>query len=319
MSAADPAHPLPDWWHPLLDRVREARAEDFTRWRTPTRGGRDSAVLVLLAEAEHETGRSPDVLILQRAATLRNHAGQPAFPGGAAEPGDRSPADTALREAWEEVGLNRSTVTVLAELPKLWIAVSDFVVTPVLAWWHAPHDVHPRDPGEVARVARLPVAELVDPRNRMRVRHPSGWIGPAFQVRGMLVWGFTAGVIAALLEMGGWARPWPQDRVIDLPPASADPAPDAAADTPASAPPQAPGGPGRPGPTGGPGHPGPAGGPGRPGPQGTVVRTPGTGPGDRSGTQGEPTTTADSLTGPRPAATGPDVHVDIARRQPPVR
>jgi 8-oxo-dGTP pyrophosphatase MutT (NUDIX family) len=235
MSGPDPAPAgLPAWWSPLLDRVRAARAEEFTRRRTPATGGRDSAVLVLLAEADHGSGRSPDVLVLQRAATLRYHAGQPAFPGGAAEPGDAGAADTALREAWEEVGLDPTSVTVLAELPRLWIAVSDFVVTPVLAWWHAPHAVHPRDPGEVARVTRLPIAELVDPRNRVRVRHPSGWIGPAFQVQGMLVWGFTAGVLAALLEMGGWARPWPQDRIIELPPAGADPAPDAAADTPAS-------------------------------------------------------------------------------------
>jgi 8-oxo-dGTP pyrophosphatase MutT (NUDIX family) len=246
VSAADPALAgLPAWWQPLLDRVRAARVEDFTRRRAPGAGApgqfppdaRESAVLVLLAEADYDGGRSPDVLVLQRAATLRYHAGQPAFPGGAAEPGDGSAADTALREAWEEVGLDRASVTVLAELPKLWISVSEFVVTPVLAWWHAPHEVHPRDPGEVARVARLPIPELVDPRNRMRVRHPSGWIGPAFQVRGMLVWGFTAGVIAGLLEMGGWARPWPQDRVVDLPPSGADPAPDAAADTPASGPP----------------------------------------------------------------------------------
>jgi 8-oxo-dGTP pyrophosphatase MutT (NUDIX family) len=239
MSTQDRATPLPQWWQPLLDRVRAARAEDFTHRLTPSGSGRDSAVLVLLAGAD----QAPDVLVLQRAATLRNHAGQPAFPGGAADPGDTGAADTALREAWEEVGLDRASVTVLAELPKLWIAVSDFVVTPVLAWWHAPHEVHPRDPGEVARVARLPIAELVDPGNRVRVRHPSGWIGPAFQVSGMLIWGFTAGVIAALLEMGGWARPWSQDRIVDLPPAGADPAPDAAADTPPSQPAPPPPGP----------------------------------------------------------------------------
>jgi 8-oxo-dGTP pyrophosphatase MutT (NUDIX family) len=232
VSPEDPGPALPDWWQPLLDRARAARAEDFTRRHTPITGGRDSAVLVLLADSGNGTS-SPDVLVLQRAATLRNHAGQPAFPGGVADPGDADAAATALREAWEEVGLDPTSVTVLAELPKLWIAVSDFVVTPVLAWWHAPHEVHPRDPGEVARVARLPVAELVDPRNRVRVRHPSGWIGPAFQVRGMLVWGFTAGVLAALLEMGGWAGPSPPGPLVDLPP-PADPAPDAAADTPAS-------------------------------------------------------------------------------------
>lgn len=217
----------PAWCQPLLDRLRTARTEDFTRLATPTRGGRASAVLVLLGE---DDAHGPDVLILQRAATLRNHAGQPAFPGGAAEPGDTDAAATALREAQEEVNLDPTSVTVLAELPRLWIPVSDFVVTPILAWWHRPHRVHPRDPGEVAHVARLPIAELVDPDNRLRVRHPSGWIGPAFEVRGLLVWGFTAGVLTALLEMAGWARPWPQDRVSDLPPTGAAPAPSAGAD-----------------------------------------------------------------------------------------
>jgi 8-oxo-dGTP pyrophosphatase MutT (NUDIX family) len=177
-------------------------------------GGRRSAVLILLGE-EPETG--PDLLILQRAATLRNHAGQPAFPGGASEPEDIDAAATALREATEEVGLDQATVTVVATLPRLWIPVSGYVVTPVLAWWHAPHPVGPIDPGEVAAVRRLPIAELVDPSNRLRIRHPSGYVGAAFALRGLLVWGFTAGVINTLLELGGWARPWDQGRVEDLP------------------------------------------------------------------------------------------------------
>ncbi|MET8268470.1 NUDIX hydrolase [Micromonospora arida] len=217
----------PEWIEPLLTRLGTARAEDFTRLTTPAEGGRESAVLVLLGE---EPGAGPDVLVLQRAATLRNHAGQPAFPGGAADPEDADVRATALREANEEVGLDPASVTVLAELPKLWIPVSDFVVTPVLAWWHDPHPVHPREPAEVAHVARLPVSELVDPANRLRVRHPSGWIGPAFSARGMLVWGFTAGVLATLLEMGGWARPWSRGRVVELPPTGATPAPSAGTD-----------------------------------------------------------------------------------------
>ncbi|MGC5660143.1 NUDIX hydrolase [Micromonospora sp. WMMD723] len=217
----------PSWFDPLLGRLGTARAEDFTRLTTPEQGGRESAVLVLLGE---EPGVGPDVLVLQRAATLRNHAGQPAFPGGAADPGDADARATALREANEEVDLDPASVTVLAELPRLWIPVSEFVVTPVLAWWHSPHPVHPREPAEVAHVARLPVAELVDPANRMLVRHPSGWTGPAFSVRGMLVWGFTAGVLAALLEMAGWTRPWPRSRVVELPPTGATPAPSAGTD-----------------------------------------------------------------------------------------
>jgi hypothetical protein len=99
----------------------------------------------------------------------------------------------------------------------LWIPVSDFVVTPVLAWWERPHPVRPCQPEEVAHVARLPVTELVDPANRLQVRHSSGWVGPAFAVQGMLVWGFTAGVISTLLEMAGWARPWGPGRIEELP------------------------------------------------------------------------------------------------------
>ncbi len=216
----------PAWLRPLLDRLGTARVEDFTRVRTPEEGGRASAVLVLLGEQEGE----PDVLMLQRADTLRTHAGQPAFPGGASDPEDVDAAATALREADEEVGLQQESVTVLAQLPPLWIPVSDFVVTPIVAWWHAPHEVHPREPAEVARVARLPVAELVDPDNRLMLRHPSGWMGPAFRVRGMLVWGFTAGVLSALLEMGGWARPWPRDRIADLPVPAPQPTPSAGDD-----------------------------------------------------------------------------------------
>jgi 8-oxo-dGTP pyrophosphatase MutT (NUDIX family) len=211
---------LPTWLHPLVARLERARAADFSRLPVPVDGGRASAVLVLFGE---DPATGPDILVCQRAATMRTHAGQPAFPGGAADPGDADPAATALREANEEVGLDPASVRVVAQLPTLWIPVSNFLVTPVVAWWREPHDVQPVDRAEVAHVARLPVRELVEPGNRLRVRHPSGWIGPAFRVRGMLVWGFTAGVLSTLLEMGGWELPWPAERVEEVPASGATP------------------------------------------------------------------------------------------------
>jgi 8-oxo-dGTP pyrophosphatase MutT (NUDIX family) len=171
----------------------------------PPEGGRSSAVLILFAE---DKAGDPDVLLLQRAADMRNHAGQPAFPGGAADPGETDPVVTALREATEEVGLDPATVEVETLLPPLWIPVSRFLVTPVLAWWHKPHPVAPVDAAEVESVTRVRVADLANPANRVRVIHPSGWIGPAFSAGGMLIWGFTAGILSVLLEMGGWAQPW---------------------------------------------------------------------------------------------------------------
>jgi 8-oxo-dGTP pyrophosphatase MutT (NUDIX family) len=212
----------PEWLRPLVDAATDIDPGSITRFPPPPDGGRPSAVLVLFGEnapAYRFEGvvPGPDVLVLQRAASMRKHAGQPAFPGGAADPGDDGPAGTALREAYEEVGLDASTVQVLATMPKLWIPVTGFVVTPVLAWWHSPHPVHPVAHEEVARVERLPVAELTDPQNRVRVRHPSGYVGPAFKVRDLLVWGFTAGVLSAILKLAGWERPWQPGRIEELP------------------------------------------------------------------------------------------------------
>ena len=211
-----PRRPLPAWWNPLAANSAKVRADQISRFTPPREGGRESAVLILLGEGL-DGAAAPDVLLLERAHTLRNHAGQPAFPGGMTDPGDGGPVGTALREAKEEVGLDPATAEVVTVMPALWLPPSNFVVTPVLGWWHSPHPVAAGDPAEVARVERVPVAELSDPANRLRVRHPSGHIGPAFAVRSMLVWGFTAGLLSAVLDLAGWSRPWNRARVTDLP------------------------------------------------------------------------------------------------------
>lgn len=165
---------------------------------------RRSAVLILFGEGP----RGADVLLIEKSARLRTHAGQPAFPGGGADPGEDYPVGTALREAQEEAGVDPDGVRVLATLPELFLGPSDNLVVPVVAWWEDPRDVTVGDPLEVARVARVPLAELADPANRFRVRHPAGYVGPAFGVAGMVVWGFTAGLLDAVLEAAGLARPW---------------------------------------------------------------------------------------------------------------
>jgi 8-oxo-dGTP pyrophosphatase MutT (NUDIX family) len=176
-------------------------------------GLRQSAVLILFGEGAH----GPDVLLIERSPHLRSHAGQPAFPGGGVDPEDDGAVGAALREAEEETGLDPHGVDVLATLPPLWVPPSGNVVTPVLAWWREPSEVRPADTREVAAVARVPIAELADPANRLTISHPSGRIGPAFEVADMLVWGFTAGVLDRLLALAGWEQPWDRDRVAELP------------------------------------------------------------------------------------------------------
>lgn len=205
---------LPDWFRPLAAAARDLDASDLSRFLPPEDGsGRASAVLMALGD----TARGPAVLLIERAPDMRLHAGQVAFPGGSIDPTDASPAAAALREANEETGLDPATVQVVAELPAIFIPVTRFVVTPVLGWWRTPHEVAPVDAAEVARVALVPVAELVDPTNRFRVRHPSGWIGPGFEAAGMFVWGFTAGLLDRLLTLGGWAQPWDDSLLRPLP------------------------------------------------------------------------------------------------------
>ncbi len=185
-----------------------------SRLRPPPGGGRRrAAVLILFGDGPG----GPDLLLVQRSPWLRRHAGQPAFPGGAIDESDGGPVAAALREAAEEARVDPSGVQVLAVLPELFIVRSGFSVTPVLAWWRDPAPVEPGDPMEITAVARIRIAELADPANRLTVRYPSGPGGPAFRVRDMLVWGFTALVVDRLLAIGGWERPWDADSVEDLP------------------------------------------------------------------------------------------------------
>ncbi|MFB7551160.1 NUDIX hydrolase [Streptomyces sp. NPDC056154] len=212
------AEGLPGWLDPVARASRTIEPDQLSRFLPPESGaGRQSAVLVLFGEGE----RGPELLLMERAGSLRSHAGQPSFPGGALDPEDGDQATTgplraALREAREETGLDPRGVQLFGVLPRLYIPVSGFVVTPVLGWWRSPSPVGVVDPGETARVFTVPVADLTDPANRATTVHPSGHRGPAFLVESALVWGFTAGVIDRILHFAGWERPWDTARQVPL-------------------------------------------------------------------------------------------------------
>jgi 8-oxo-dGTP pyrophosphatase MutT (NUDIX family) len=219
----EPSRP-PSWLRPLVEAAAAARPEQLSRFLPPQEGGRQSAVLMLfgngaagpaLAGSDVPPG---DVLLIERAHEMRSHAGQVAFPGGGLDPQDEGAVAAALREAQEETGLDPRGVDVLGELPALFLPASGYVVTPVLAWWRDPSPVSVVDPREVASVHRVPLRELLDPANRLQVAHPSGYVGPAFEVAGLLVWGFTAGLLDRLMRLAGWERAWDRGRREDLPP-----------------------------------------------------------------------------------------------------
>jgi 8-oxo-dGTP pyrophosphatase MutT (NUDIX family) len=184
--------------------------------------GRDAAVLVLFSgPADSPNGGLPDdadLLVTVRASTLRHHAGQAAFPGGAADAGDDGPIFTAMREATEETGIDTSRLTPLATLEKMFIPPSGFHVVPVLAYSPDPGPVSVVDESETAVVARVPVRAFINPENRLMVyrrENTRRLAGPAFLLNEMLVWGFTGQVISAMLDVAGWTRPWNTEDVRD--------------------------------------------------------------------------------------------------------
>jgi 8-oxo-dGTP pyrophosphatase MutT (NUDIX family) len=212
-AASEP--PVPGWLRDLADAASKMEINPLAQ--PPARGGRASAVLVLFADSDDPADAShPDLLFIQRSADLRLHAGQPAFPGGAIDADDDGPIAAALREAAEEVGVDPAGVDVVGTLPELFIPRTGFRVVPVLAWWRRPCAVAPVDPAEVAAVERVSVSELADPKTRVTVRGPAGFLSPAFRVKGMLIWGFTALLVDRLLALAGWERPWDTAKIIDL-------------------------------------------------------------------------------------------------------
>lgn len=161
---------------------------------------RRSAVLLALFEQEGQIF----LPFIRRSSQLRLHSGQIAFPGGGADPGDRSLVETALREAQEEIGLDASEVKTLGVLPPMLTVVSNFLVVPVVAW--LPHGLGrvQLQLGEVDEQFSLPLAGLADPANF----HSEIWTRDGqsrtiyfYDVAGYRVWGVTAYILRSFLAL----------------------------------------------------------------------------------------------------------------------
>jgi 8-oxo-dGTP pyrophosphatase MutT (NUDIX family) len=206
-APADWLHRLPRALHPL------AAPPAGPGWNLPELADllppeplRPAAVLVALLERADGL----QVLLTRRHENLRHHAGQISFPGGRIELSDDGPREAALREAYEEIGLDSRFVSVAGYLPDH-VIVSGFLVTPVVAFVRPGFELL-LDSGEVESTFEVPLNFLFDPRNhRMRRRR----IGTSTQEIEVIdipfgehnIWGATAGMIFTLYRLCMEERP----------------------------------------------------------------------------------------------------------------
>ena len=216
-------------------------AAEVHRHMPVTEPSREAAVLALFWVGEG----GPELLLTERSPELAKHPGQIAFPGGGAEQSDADLPETALREAREETGLDPARAKVLGTLPVAPILTSGFHVTPVIAVAEDPGPLAPQT-GEVSRVLRTRVADLVEPAHRYTAvvvhrgpRLPSpaflygvqggagqssinaqphaeaGSLTHEYGDSGAFVWGFTGTLLDRMLTQLGWAGEWDRGREID--------------------------------------------------------------------------------------------------------
>jgi len=143
------------------------------------------------------------LLFIQRTDRVPDHKSQISFPGGACEPMDKSLADTALREAEEEIGLNRKDVKVIGQLDDMATAGTNYVITPIVGLIPCPYRFKV-DEFETDEIIEVPIAALLD--EKCMEEGTALVDGKAvdsyfYHYSNKVIWGATARILKQLLEI----------------------------------------------------------------------------------------------------------------------
>jgi len=158
---------------------------------------RDAAVLIPVVDR----AEGAMVLLTKRAEKLRSHSGQVAFPGGTIDPTDPGPEGTALRETFEEIGLERDFVEIIGRMPD-YVSGSGYRIVPVLAIVRPGFSLT-LNADEVDAAFEVPLSFLMDPANHTRDSrfwNDLEWFFYDMPYGGQRIWGVTAGIIRTLYE-----------------------------------------------------------------------------------------------------------------------
>lgn len=165
----------------------------------PKADARSSAVLILIIGENHNF----NILFTLRSEKLRNHNGQISFPGGRSD-SNETPFDTALRETWEEVGIEKQNITILTELTELYVPPSNSIIKPVVGYI----DRHPNiiiNPDEVEEAFFVQIEEFYNVENykvTKRILHDQEIETPEWIIHKKTpLWGATAIIMSEFLEL----------------------------------------------------------------------------------------------------------------------
>jgi 8-oxo-dGTP pyrophosphatase MutT (NUDIX family) len=189
----------------LIPYLRQRLAQDVA---PETEGPRLSTAPVARIAAVlipiYARGGRPYLLFTRRSSSLAKHSGEISFPGGSHDANDSSLAATALRESYEELSLPSEGIEILGQLPVVFSAVSNFLVTPVLGWLGEGLAPLMPNPAEVAEVIEVPLAALADPA----IFHEEVWrrFGEThtiyfYDYGAYRIWGLTGRFVHTFLEL----------------------------------------------------------------------------------------------------------------------
>ncbi|MGA7160011.1 MAG: CoA pyrophosphatase [Bacteroidota bacterium] len=182
----------------LTPSIIQEKLAHYKRRSIPKSTLTKSAVLIPIVKSKN----GMELLLTKRSESVEHHQGQISFPGGATEKADRSPADTALRESFEEIGIERSAVSILGVMDDLQTP-SGFVVTPVVGFIQDLPPLH-INPKEVAQVIFVPLEKFFDDALRhstMKERDGVMWEIFSYEVWNEPVWGATAFFVKQLIDL----------------------------------------------------------------------------------------------------------------------
>lgn len=173
--------------------------EDLMGNTIPNPKTRQSAVLILL----FPNGNNIDTLLIKRPVYDGPHSGQVSFPGGKFDEADSDIQATALRETFEEVGVNPTDISIIGQLTQLYIPVSNMMVHPFVGVINIKPEFNPNIK-EVERIISVPIKQLANPKNRsvkVITSHGKLITAPYFNVSREFIWGATAMILAEFVEI----------------------------------------------------------------------------------------------------------------------